>query len=167
VICVYFFPPWNSDSYLNFPLSSQFDDAVAQETTDTDKNMSTMFDILRKNRSVRLENLVLNRNSFAQTVENLFALTFLVKDGRAEIKVNEKGCHFVCKILFKCHILVSVCQLNFFYLFLFVFISLPIIFFFMSAPRNAPSASAVVSGDAAYSHFVFRLDFKDWKVIVL
>ncbi|XP_059463504.1 non-structural maintenance of chromosomes element 4 homolog A-like [Corylus avellana] len=106
----------------------EFDDAVAQERTDTDKNMSTMFDILRKNRSVRLENLVLNRNSFAQTVENLFALTFLVKDGRAEIKVNEKGCHFV-------------------------------------SPRNAPSASAVAKGDAAFSHFVFRLDFKDWKLM--
>ncbi|KAL2466226.1 Non-structural maintenance of chromosomes element 4A [Abeliophyllum distichum] len=107
----------------------ELDGNASEEKTDTDKNMATMFDILRKNRIVHLENLILNRNSFAQTVENLFALSFLVKDGRAEIKVDEKGCHRV-------------------------------------TPKNAPAANAVQAGDVTYTHFIFRFDFRDWKLML-
>ncbi|XP_068340192.1 non-structural maintenance of chromosomes element 4 homolog A-like [Pyrus communis] len=70
-------------------------DAVEEEQPETVKNVSAMFNILRKKRRVRFENLVLNGNSFAQTVENIFALSFLVKDGRAELKLNEEGHHLV------------------------------------------------------------------------
>ncbi|XP_054821953.1 non-structural maintenance of chromosomes element 4 homolog A [Prosopis cineraria] len=106
----------------------QIDDAAREERTDTDKNMATMFEILRKKKHVRLESLMLNRKSFAQTVENLFALSFLVKDGRAEISMDKNGSHFV-------------------------------------SPRNAPASNSVMSKQVSYSHFVFRYDFEDWKLM--
>lgn len=75
----------------------QVEDNGSEPKTDTDKNMGIMFGILRRNKTVKLEHLILNRKSFAQTVENLFALSFLVKDGRAEITIDKNGSHFVCE----------------------------------------------------------------------
>ncbi|KAL5066630.1 hypothetical protein RYX36_017517 [Vicia faba] len=106
----------------------QLNDAVEGEKTDTDKNMSTMFNLLRENKKVQLEYLILNRFSFAQTVENLFALSFLVKDGRAEINMDKNHSHYV-------------------------------------SPKNAPAANAVMSKEVSYTHFVFRYDYNDWKIM--
>ncbi|RVX12895.1 Non-structural maintenance of chromosomes element 4-like A [Vitis vinifera] len=75
--------------------SSSLLKALDLKRSDTDKNMATMFEILRRKKQVKLESLMLNRKSFARTVENLFALSFLVKDGRAEVVVDENGSHLV------------------------------------------------------------------------
>ncbi|KAL5720855.1 hypothetical protein ACHQM5_013485 [Ranunculus cassubicifolius] len=99
------------------------------ERNETDKNIATMFDILKKRRSVKLECLVLNRDSFAQTVENLFALSFLAKDGRICINVGDNNCHLV-------------------------------------SPRNAPASKNVTSKEVSNSHFLFRLDFQDWLLMM-
>ncbi|CAI0409852.1 unnamed protein product [Linum tenue] len=73
----------------------EVDDTGVEERTDTDKNMAAMFWIFKIKKRARLDCLILNRKSFAQTVENLFALSFLVKDGRVEIVVDEDSNHFV------------------------------------------------------------------------
>ncbi|KAL1343366.1 hypothetical protein HN51_029760 [Arachis hypogaea] len=102
--------------------------AQEKERSDTDQNMKVMFDILAKMRRVQLECLILNRTSFAQTVENLFSLSFLVKDGRAQITVDENRIHYV-------------------------------------SPRNAPSGDSLKAKEATFTHFMFRLDFQDWKLM--
>lgn len=139
----------------------QIDDAGVEKKTDTDKNMSTMFEILRRKKRVGLDSLILNRQSFAQTVENLFALSFLVKDGRAEVTVDEKGYHFVCKIYFVfmnfCFIL-QYCR--------WPHLCLTLLIICIAAPKNAPVSSLVLSGEVVYGHFVFRFDYRDWKVCI-
>lgn len=130
----------------------QVEETVAEKKSDTDKNMLTMFDILKRQRGVCLENLVFNRSSFSETVENIFALSFLVKDGRAEINLDDNHNHFVCKDLSL--LPVTGC----FNLFFSINISS------LTVPRNAPAANMVTIGEVSYSHFVLRFDFKDWKV---
>ncbi|KAL6499587.1 hypothetical protein OROGR_027497 [Orobanche gracilis] len=68
---------------------------AAEAVTDTDRNILVMFEILKKEKRVKADNLMLNRSSFAQTVENLFALSFLIKDGRVRIDFDESGSQLV------------------------------------------------------------------------
>lgn len=63
--------------------------------SDTDRNIHAMFEVLKRRKKVRVESLILNRDSFSQTIENLFAMSFLVKDGRVHIYVDETGARVV------------------------------------------------------------------------
>ncbi|XP_015160090.1 non-structural maintenance of chromosomes element 4 homolog A-like [Solanum tuberosum] len=76
---------------------------VAGETVkdkpDVSKNMSNISELLKEKKSVMLDELFLMRNSFAHTVENMFALSFLVHDGQASISADETGSRFACKIV--------------------------------------------------------------------
>jgi len=63
------------------------------EKQETDRNMDEMWSALRarSTESAPLVELVLNHKSFAQTVENLFALSFLVRDARVELRPGADG----------------------------------------------------------------------------
>lgn len=73
--------------------------------SDTDRNIHVMFEVLKRKKKAKVESLILNRSSFAQTIENLFALSFLVKDGRAQMYVEETGAQVVGNI--SCQLLIQ------------------------------------------------------------
>lgn len=61
-----------------------------QASQQTDKNMEVMHKVLkhrtREKKPTTMAHLVYNPDSFAQTIENIFTLAFLVRDGRASLK---------------------------------------------------------------------------------
>ncbi|XP_009801732.1 non-structural maintenance of chromosomes element 4 homolog A-like [Nicotiana sylvestris] len=72
---------------------------TAKDKPDVNKNMSTISELLQDKKCVMLDELLFRRTSFAHTVENLFALSFLVHNGEAAISVDETGSRFLCEIV--------------------------------------------------------------------
>jgi hypothetical protein len=69
------------------------DDVVVggEEQQQTDRNMNIVFNVVREHEGCLLTELVLNHASFAQTVENLFALSFLIRDRRVKLSECPEG----------------------------------------------------------------------------
>ncbi|KAH7441290.1 hypothetical protein KP509_03G032300 [Ceratopteris richardii] len=103
----------------------------------TDKNIRAMFNVLRRfgEQGCELEKLVLSRDSFSHTVENIFCLSFLVKDGRAQITVQD-GKHYVA------------------------FKYAP-----TAAERSGRPQAGEQHHQVVNTQFVFRFDFKDWSLM--
>ncbi|KAH0704877.1 hypothetical protein KY290_009566 [Solanum tuberosum] len=72
---------------------------TVEDKPDVSKNMSNILELLKEKKSAMLDELFLMRNSFAHTVENMFALSFLVHDGQASISADETGSRLACKIV--------------------------------------------------------------------
>mmetsp|Transcript_4317 Transcript_4317/g.12162 ORF Transcript_4317/g.12162 Transcript_4317/m.12162 type:complete len:316 (+) Transcript_4317:236-1183(+) len=61
------------------------------EKQETDRNMEEIWKLLHKERPTPVLHIIMNHSSFAQTVENLFSLSFLVKDQRASLVKTPQG----------------------------------------------------------------------------
>ena len=61
------------------------------EVQETDKNLDEMLRVIQRERCIPLPLLVLNKESMAQTVENIFTLSFIVKEGNASLSQDLEG----------------------------------------------------------------------------
>jgi len=69
---------------------------LKQQENDTTSNVKHVWDILSKVGPINLFEFIINPYHFGQSVENLFYLSFLIRDGRAEIFMS--GEHLMAKI---------------------------------------------------------------------
>ncbi|KAF9012435.1 Nse4 C-terminal-domain-containing protein [Cyathus striatus] len=64
---------------------------IARSENETTKNVATIKKILDQAGTTNLFKFVVNPNDFAQSVENIFYLSFLIRDGMVALDIDEKG----------------------------------------------------------------------------
>ncbi|KAJ3733452.1 Nse4 C-terminal-domain-containing protein [Lentinula guzmanii] len=64
---------------------------IERSVNETTKNVATLESILEETGAVNLFRFVVNPESFAQSVENMFYLSFLIRDGKAALDTDEHG----------------------------------------------------------------------------
>jgi hypothetical protein len=67
------------------------EDAPPGAVQESRRNLMSMLKVLKRNGRVGALQLVFNRSCFAQTVENIFTLSFLVKEGTVKLGRGEGG----------------------------------------------------------------------------
>ena len=66
-------------------------DQVSSDVNETTQNVQKLYDLLLQVQPISLYKFFINPNSFAETVENLFHLSFLIRDGKISVDETEHG----------------------------------------------------------------------------
>lgn len=75
------------------PLVLISDDVIKDDSMEI--KVGSLYGKLLENKLLVLDNLLFEESSFSQAVENLFALSFLVKDGSVGLTISENGEHLI------------------------------------------------------------------------
>jgi len=88
-VCIYF------SSYILFLFQIKEGDLIREEN-ETTRNVVMIYKILKENTPINMFEFILNPESYGQSVENLFYVAFLIRDGKACIE-DETGEPILCK----------------------------------------------------------------------
>ena len=66
-------------------------DQVSSEVNETTQNVQRLYDLVIQVQPISLYKFFINPNSFSESVENLFHLSFLIRDGKISIEETEHG----------------------------------------------------------------------------
>jgi len=64
---------------------------IPRQENATDKMVRSVGQLLRQHSPINLFEFVINPRSFGQTIENIFYLSFNVRDARAKIEIDGRG----------------------------------------------------------------------------
>lgn len=81
------------------PQQLQAEDILSapNETTSLVRNIATQLQKVGGSKGVNLFRFVINPHSFSNTVENLFYVSFLIREGTASLDDDEEGEPILCK----------------------------------------------------------------------